>query len=288
MNNLEHASVTVDPLLRVRHYRTMVRSYYECVTAAYRQFWGDCYHFALFRGDESREEATVTTERMIADEGAFHKGLTVLDVGCGLGGPTLNIAEYSGADITAVDLCEHHVRIASERARIRNLEDRVRFLVADGMHLPFADATFDRVYVFESGCHMPDKMAFCLECARVLKPDGEFLGLDWMQRSGLTQAEEEQYIEPICQFCSLPDMISPQMMTQHLQWSGFNVLVSDEACSQEALVRNFQTPNAALGFVSHNCDPEALRRVSLGGFALERAAKAGAFIIGHWHARKFV
>ncbi len=286
MNDLEHARVTADPVLRVQQYRPMVRRYYQCVTSVYRAFWGDCYHFALFRGSESREEAIAATEHMIADEGHFSAGMDILDVGCGLGGPALNLAAYTGARITAVDLCDHHVQIASERALLRKMEDRVRFLVGDGMHLPFPDESFDRVYVFEAGCHMPDKAAFCVECARVLRPGGEFLGLDWMQRTGLTQAEEERFIEPICQFCSVPSLISPSTMQEHLQRSGFSVLRSDSACSQESLLRNFRVPEDIPPHLPEEWDAAELQRVSRGGCALEEAARADAFVIGHWHARK--
>jgi sterol 24-C-methyltransferase len=286
MNDLEHAAVTADPGLRMQFYEPMVRRYYECVTAVYRHFWGDSYHFALFQGTESRQDALLATERMVAEEGTFRKGLSILDVGCGLGGPALNIAEYSGADITGVDLCEHHVRIAAENAQLRGLAGRVRFMAADGMHLPIADATFDRVYVFESGCHMPDKEAFCLECARVLRAGGEFLGLDWMQRDGLTLDEQERYIEPICRYCSLPSMISPAMMSKHLEAAGFDVVVSQQASQSETLLRNWEPAQQMASAAADGWDREALQRVSLGGSALSQAARVGAFIIGYWRARK--
>jgi sterol 24-C-methyltransferase len=286
MNDLEHAAVTADPALRMQFYEPMVRRYYECVTAVYRHFWGDSYHFALFQGTESRQDALLATERMVAEDGSFRKGLSILDVGCGLGGPALNIAEYSGADITGVDLCEHHVRIAAENAQLRGLAGRVRFMAADGMHLPIADATFDRVYVFESGCHMPDKEAFCLECARVLRAGGQFLGLDWMQRDGLTLDEQERYVEPICRYCSLPSMISPAMMSKHLEAAGFDVVVSQQASQSETLLRNWEPAQQMANAAADGWDREALQRVSLGGSALSQAARVGAFIIGYWRARK--
>ena len=64
--------------------------------------------------------------------------------------------------------------------------------------MPFPDGAFDAVYIFEAGCHMPDKARFYVECARVLRPGGVFLGNDWLQRDGLTASEAAQHIEPIC------------------------------------------------------------------------------------------
>ncbi len=286
MNDAEHAIITADPVLRRQEYAPMVRHYYECITAVYRQFWGDSYHFALFRDGESREAALVATEHMLADAGAFQKGFAVLDVGCGLGGPALNLAEYTGAEITGVDICEHHVQIARGRAEARGLAGQLRFVIGDGMQLPFSDEAFDRVYVIESGCHMPDKAAFVAECARVLRPGGEFLGLDWMQRDGLTFSEQERYVEPICRYCSLPDLISPSVMSGHLGRSGFETLISEQVSTITSLMRNWESASEASLFSTGAWDAKALERVSLGGAALRQGTSAGAFIIGHWHARK--
>ncbi len=286
MNDAEHALVTANRALRLQHYGPMVRRYYECVTATYRQFWGDCYHFAIYSGGDSHEEAMMATERLIAAEGAFQKGLRILEVGCGLGGPALNIAEWCDAEITGVDLCEHHVHIASERARARGLAGRLRLAVADGMNLPFADGQFDRVYVFEAGCHTPDKAAFCGECSRVLRPGGEFLGLDWMERDDLTAGERERYIEPICRYCSLPNMISPAAMHEYLESAGLEVLLSETATSIESLLPNWKLDSGAWKPPIDGWDPQALARISQGGQALEEATRAGAFVIGHWRAVK--
>ena len=286
MNDAEHGLVIADRALRLKHYGPMVRRYYECVTATYRHFWGDCYHFAIYNGGDSHEQAMMATEKRIAAEGAFRKGIRILEVGCGLGGPALNIAEWCEAEITAIDLCEHHVRIALERARARGLEGRVRFTVADGMKLPFADRQFDRVYVFEAGCHTPDKEAFCRECARVLQPGGEFLGLDWMQHDGLTERDHDRYIEPICRYCSLPDMISPTMMGVYLNCAGFEVIVSEAASSIESLLPNWKLSSGAWKPPGDGWDADALARISQGGQALEEATRAGAFVIGHWRSIK--
>jgi ubiquinone/menaquinone biosynthesis C-methylase UbiE len=264
----------------------MVRRYYECVTGVYRRFWGDSYHFAIYRDNETREQALAATERMIAEEGEFRAGLAILDLGSGLGGPAIQIAQYSGASITGIDLCEHHVHLAHSRAHSHGVTGKVRFAVADGMQLPFRDASFDRVYIFEAGCHTPDKAALCRECARVLCAGGEFLGLDWMQRDGLTAAQQERYIEPICRHCSVPSMISPADMRNLLERAGFDVLVSEEAAAAESLSRNWIPPQGPINFATEGWDADALRRVSLGGQVLEEATRAGAFVIGHWRGKK--
>ena len=198
MNDTEFQRIAADPQARTANYQRMVVAYFDRVTDTYRRAWGDSFHFALFSGAETLPEAMVATERRLADEGGFRPGMRVLDIGCGVGGPALNIAEHSGAHVTGVNIVPHQVEIARRRAAERGLAERTHFEVADGMSMPFPDGAFDAVYIFEAGCHMPDKARFYVECARVLRPGGVFLGNEWLQRDGLTASEAAQHIEPIC------------------------------------------------------------------------------------------
>lgn len=94
----------------------------------------------------------------------------VLDAGCGGGGMPLSFAEEADS-VTAIDLVnrfgEAGVRLAHER-RLHNL----RFLQADGLALPFADASFDWVFSHAVIEHVADAPRYLRECARVLRPGG--------------------------------------------------------------------------------------------------------------------
>src|ERR1700676_2044042 len=71
------------------------------------------------------------------------RGLNVLDLGCGHGMASVVLARR-GAHITACDLSLGYLREAQARAAANGV--RVRWAVADGERLPFADAAFDRVW----------------------------------------------------------------------------------------------------------------------------------------------
>lgn len=290
MNDLDLEKLTKDRASREGNHKAMVQAYYHLITTTYRQFWGDSYHFALFAGSETREEALVETEKMIARNGGFEPGMKVLDVGCGLGGPALTIAEYSGARVTGLDIYEPHVRIAQRRAAERGLAARTCFLAADAMDMPFPDASFERVYVFEAGCHAPDKRAFYRECARVLRPGGEFLGLDWMRGEGLNSWEEEAYIEPICRYACLPNMITLTELKEHLAVIGLQALWTEDLSIKGHILRNWDPLSSdvlwRIQAAASDSNPLALWRVTQSGIALARAARCGAFIIGHWRALK--
>jgi ubiquinone/menaquinone biosynthesis C-methylase UbiE len=286
----EFLGICADSHQRRIHYQRMVQGYYERVTTAYRQFWGDSYHFALFQGGESREAAIAATERRIAQDGGFAPGMKVLDLGCGIGGPALNIAQISGAEVTGVDLLAEHVRIANERAYRAGLGSQVSFVLGDALRLPFATASFDHVYSFEAGCHTPDKERLCRECARVLKPGGRFLGLDWMHADNLAAEQTAELIEPICQHCALPALVSPSEFGRSLEMAGFQVLVAKDASAEAGILRNWEPlAPAAFAAMRETCErtgSNGIELISCGGWTLLRAAVEGAFVIGYWHAVK--
>jgi ubiquinone/menaquinone biosynthesis C-methylase UbiE len=268
----------------------MVQAYFDRVTDAYREKWSDSFHFAVFAGDETLEDALLATEKRIADEGKFGPGQRVLDIGCGVGGPALNIAAYSKTHVTGVNIVARQVEIARQRASARGLDDLTHFEVADAMSLPFADSSFDAAYVFDAGCHMPDKAAFCQEAARVLRPGGCFLGLDWFKKDGLSQQDEEKYIEPICRLHSVPHLSGLTKFRGHLAGTGFEVQLVEDVSARGNILRNWELVDtlAVRGIrgLLPWLIPPTLRMLTDGGLALAKAARMGAFVIGHWIAHK--
>jgi SAM-dependent methyltransferase len=95
-------------------------------------------------------------------------GLRVLDYGCGHGMAAVVLAR-AGARVTAFDLSGGYVEEAQARARANHVP--IDFAQANGEFLPFADATFDRVW----GCavlHHLDLRQAGAELRRVLRPGG--------------------------------------------------------------------------------------------------------------------
>lgn len=290
MTEVEFAGLVKDPKVRTARYRDLVRAYYDRVTDTYRSRWGESFHFAVFQGAEPLPEALLATERRIADEGGFRAGMKVLDVGCGIGGPALNIAEHSGAHVTGVNIVEHHIEVAKQRAAERGLADKTAFVLMDGMELEFPDNHFDAVYVFEAGCHMPDKPRFYHGCARVLKPGGVFVGMDWLRKDGLSPADEATYIEPICRHFSVPQLISLNELSQYLTDAGLTVEQVEDVTTWGNILRNWELVDSKIvqglrRFVPWLIPPTE-RLLADGGTSLSKAARVGAFVIGHWRARK--
>jgi len=109
-------------------------------------------------------------------------GMTVLDLGCGEGRHAFE-AYRRGADVVAVDWGVSEVETTkrwlgaiAEAGEARRAADgtAARFEVVRGdlLHLPFPDASVDRVMASEVLEHISDDVAAMAEIFRVLKPGG--------------------------------------------------------------------------------------------------------------------
>jgi SAM-dependent methyltransferase len=124
------------------------------------------YDYALFEYYRSAKVVAFLERAGVAIGGR------VLDAGCGGGGMPLSLAEHAHEAI-GIDPMDRFgkagVTLASERG-MRNL----KFLLADGMALPFKDGAFDLVLSHAVIEHVADAERYLRECRRVLKPDGRF------------------------------------------------------------------------------------------------------------------
>lgn len=99
--------------------------------------------------DNAREELGRLYERTLLDKQYLVDGLNslllpsnarIIDVGCGSGGSTQIIREcYPGAEIYGVDNSIRTLRYASMLLK----NEKVKFVYADAMHMPFSDSYFD-------------------------------------------------------------------------------------------------------------------------------------------------
>lgn len=102
----------------------------------------------------------------------------VLDVCCGLGGPSRYLANKVGCRIVGVDLTESRIAGAIRLTDMTGLSSLASFMTGNALDLPFDDATFDVAISQEAFCHIPDKHRLISECVRVLKPGGRIAFTD--------------------------------------------------------------------------------------------------------------
>lgn len=115
-------------------------------------------------------EATVA----LAEQAGFAAGQHLLDVGCGIGGPSRFFARECSCRVTGIDLTEDYVRTAEALSRRVGLAGQVSYRQASALALPFADATFDGAYMIHVGMNVEDKAALFAGLRRILKQGGTF------------------------------------------------------------------------------------------------------------------
>ncbi len=133
--------------------------------------------------DQFHMRGAEATEELAAMAGAT-VGMTVLDVGSGIGGPARFLAATHGCIVTGIDLTAEYVEIATSLTALLGLGDRVTFRVGDACDLPFPDASFDLVWTQHAVMNIADRPKLYAEMHRVLKPGGTLAMYDVVAGNG--------------------------------------------------------------------------------------------------------
>ena len=120
----------------------------------------------------------------------------VLDLGSGLGGPTLLLAEACGArKVIGIDIEPKLVELSSALAAKAGLSDRVEFRLVEPGPLRFDDASFDAVFTSGAILHVEDKLAVLEEVHRVLRAGGRLLTSDWFRGTNSDESAATRLFE---------------------------------------------------------------------------------------------
>ncbi len=153
--------------------------YYDLVTDFFEYGWGRSFHFAPRKPGESFKASLARHERRIADTLDLKPGMVAADLGCGVGGPLMEIARYSGANIVGVNANEYQLKRARKLTKEADLTHLADFLHCDFLNVDAPDESFDAVYAIEATCHAPDKVSVYGEAFRLLKPGACFANYEW-------------------------------------------------------------------------------------------------------------
>lgn len=192
-----------------------IQQFYDASSGLWEQVWGEHMHHGYYGLDGKRQGDRQQAQVDLIDElltwAQPQSVQDILDVGCGIGGSSLYLAQKFKATATGITLSPVQAQRATERAQ--TTEVAASFQVADALKMPFVENSFDLVWSLESGEHMPDKHQFLQECYRVLKPGGTLIVATWCHRpsappeSPLT-AQEKALLAKIYRIYHLPYVIS--------------------------------------------------------------------------------
>ena len=98
----------------------------------------------------------------------------VLDIGAGLAGSARLLASSVGCRVDCIEMSADYCAGAALLNRLTGLEERIKVYRGSALDLPFADDSFDVVWMQNVGMNIADKRRLYGEVARVLKPGGGY------------------------------------------------------------------------------------------------------------------
>lgn len=152
-----------------------VRKYYDLSTPLFLTYFGPTLQAGMLRasGPAYSSEDFRNHNLFIAKRAGLRERMRVLDAGCGVAGPSLDMAaNISGLIVDGVTISRVQAEVARKRAAAANLTDRVRIHVGDYHAVPFDDGAFDTVLFLESAGHSHAPVRLFSEARRVLAAGG--------------------------------------------------------------------------------------------------------------------
>ncbi len=159
----------------------------------------------------------IDATRALATVGGIAPGMTVIDIGGGLGRPARVLAQEFGANVTVVDLTESFVKTGAALTARLGLADRVTFHHGDALALPFTDGSFDLAWTQHATMNIADKERLYAEIHRVLRPGGRLVFHEILAGP----VEPLQFPVPWASDASISFLRTPETITALLAQLGF-------------------------------------------------------------------
>ena len=268
INSYSHRFDVIEPVVKAKEAATLSEEYYTLATDFYLQGWGRLFHFGVRRKTESLKSSQIRYEGYLAEKLKLKAGEQCLDLGCGVGGPMINMVKRTKAVITGINNCAYQIKKGHEFIAEEGLERKCSFLQCDWMNMPLENESFDKAYAIEATCHAADKRdELFSEIYRLLKPGGLFGGYEWVLTGNfnLSDPEHLEIKKKIEIGDGIPKLTYASGVKNALIKAGFEII----DCRDRAL----------------ECDPETPWYLPLKGegFSLTklRVSPIGRFIMRH-------
>ncbi len=167
---------------RQHDFQKFAEIYYDLVTDFYEFGWGRSFHFAPRVPGETFKASLARHEHYLAHKLGLRPGMVVADLGCGIGGPLLEIARFSGAKIVGVNSNAYQLGRARKFTEEAGLTHLAEYMHSDFLNVDAPDNSIYAIYAIyaiEATCHASDKVSIYSEVFRLLKPGALFGNYEW-------------------------------------------------------------------------------------------------------------
>lgn len=213
-----------------------IADFYDRVTDPYTQAWNGNLHMGYWRPGASAptiEEATEALTGLAFEHLRTSPGDRVLDVGCGIGKPALRLAQTRSVEVVGISVSESQVATATATASAAELSDQVSFSAADVEALPYADDSFDAALCLEVLHHVENRSAALREIARVVRPGGSVVVVDFALR-GAVPKKDQPLVDDFSRACNLVTLTTIDAYERDVNSSGMTLLSTLDVSSQVA------------------------------------------------------
>ncbi len=245
-----------------------VEEYYALCNELMVFGWGESLHFAPLSPRESLDDSKVRHQRLMIAKLELREGMTVVDVGCGIGGPMRRVVREAGVRAVGVNINQLQLEKSRALDAEAGLEHMVDYLACSFMDMgTIADNTFDRGYAIESTCHAPDKAGAFAEIYRVLKPGALFWGQEMCMTDKFDPGVDRHRAmkHGLMHGIALKDIATMGEVNRALETAGFQVIEArDRAVEENGPSTPWYQPMETRSGTRRN----ALSRVPLGRKAL--------------------
>ena len=162
--------------------RDIISTGYDAVYAAMpnsptlRRLWHEYADGLDFPEEFGHISFTTLPElRRVAAELRVGPGRTLVDLGCGTGGPALWVARETGARLVGIDVSRVAVQQATARAAELGLAGQARFAVGSFASSGLGSSSAAGAMSEDALQYAPDKRAAFTEARRILRPGGRLV-----------------------------------------------------------------------------------------------------------------